>query len=244
MWELYRNEYWFCNCSEGILGVEDGEQMECVAQMPLNEAIEQVKKAWVFEKQDDMTKVKQMYDHLYKDSIYFPKNGIFTWISFLENENNKGKIPFKKGLDVGCGAGAGMLKAVDRGFDVYGIDIASNEEIWKEMGLDGRCSVAPAHEIPYPDNEFDFVMCSDVMEHVPESYIDATLKEILRVGSGTFLFAIAMKPSSSVSSTVQTHYTMAPPEWWADKINDMGYKIIHFQPEEDHHVIIGAIKNA
>jgi SAM-dependent methyltransferase len=239
MWELYRNEYWFCNCSEGILGVDDGELLDCVAQMPLDEAIDQVKKALEFEQQDDMTKVKQMYDHLYKESVYFPQNGIYTWLSFLENNT-----PFKKGLDVGCGAGAGMLEAVEKGFDVYGIDIASNEDLWKEMGLEGRCRTAPAHEIPYPDNEFDFVMCSDVMEHIPEAYVDATLKEIHRVGSDKFLFAIAVGTASSAGGTVQTHYTVAPPEWWGNKLEEAGYKIVHFQVEEDHHVVIGAIKNA
>jgi 2-polyprenyl-3-methyl-5-hydroxy-6-metoxy-1,4-benzoquinol methylase len=242
MWELYRQGYWFCNCSEGILGIDDGDKLECVDQMPLNEAIAQVKKALAFEKQDEMAKVKQMYDMLYHDSIYFPRNGIYTWISLISNMEKMGGT-FKKGLDVGCGAGAGMVEALARGYQVWGCDIASNEDIWKEMNLAHRCYVAPAHDMNmFPDNEFDLVMCADVMEHIPESYVDRTLKEILRVGSDRFLFVIAIAEAMSVGGAVQTHCTVCSPQWWIDKATEAGFTVVHAQVEEEHHVVLGCIK--
>lgn len=244
MWELYREGYWFCNCSEGILGVEDGDLLESIAQLPLDEAITHVKKALDFEKQDEMTKTKQVYDMLYHDSVYFPQNGIYTWISLLENFEKAGKT-FKKGLDVGCGAGAGMLEALARGYDVYGCDIASNEDLWKELNLARRCYVAPAHDMSiFPDNEFDFVMCADVMEHIPESHVDKSLKEIYRVGSDRFLFAIAIQPASSQGGTVQCHCTVYPPDWWVEKLQSVGYQIVHAQTEDEHHVVFGCIKES
>jgi len=242
MWELYREGYWFCNCSEGILGIDDGDKLDCVDHLPLGEAIEHVKKALEFENQDEMTKVKQMYDMLYHDTVYFPQNGIYTWISLLDNIEKAGK-PFKKGLDVGCGAGAGMVEALARGYNVYGCDIASNEDLWKEMNLANRCYVAPAHDMSiFPDNEFDFVMCADVMEHIPESYVDKSLNEIYRVGSDKFLFAIAIGTASSHKGTIQCHCTVQSPDWWMEKLLKAGFKLAHAQVEEDHHVVFGCVK--
>ena len=111
------------------------------------------------------------------------------------------------------------------------------------MNIAQRCSVAPAHDMPmFPDNEFDFVMCCDVMEHVPESYVERTLKEIYRVGSDKFMFAIAIATASSVGGTVQTHCTVAPPDWWEKQVANAGFKIVHCQIEEDHHVVFGCVK--
>lgn len=241
-WELYRDGYWFCNCSKGILGIDDGDRMDCISQMRLDTAIQEVKKALDFEKQDEMTKCKQIYDHLYHDSVYFPRNGIYTWLSVVEGITDGKMAWFDKGLDVGCGAGAGMLEAIEKGLNVYGVDIADNKDIWNEMGVADRCKVAPAHDMPYKDNEFDFIMCADVLEHVPQSYVDQTFREIFRVGSDRFLFAIAVGFASSVGGAVQTHHTVAPAVWWGEQIEKAGYKIVHFQEEENHHVIIGAVK--
>ena len=242
MWELYRESYWFCNCSEGILGVDDGEQMQCVAQMPADEAIEQVKKAWDFEQQNEIVKTKQMYDLIYQNTTYLPKNGIYTWLSYLNNIE-LGKLPgFKKGLDVGCGVGAGMIEAVNRGYNVYGVDIADNKVLWEKMGIADRCLTAPAHDIPYPDNSFDFVMCGDVMEHIPGDWVDRSLKEILRVGSDLFIFTIATGTASVKGGAIQAHHTICPGEWWGNLLIDLGYKICHYHEEEDHHVVIAATK--
>lgn len=235
MWELYREGYWFCNCSEGILGVDDGEHLECVDQLSLDDAIQKVKDAWEFEKQDDITKSKQMYDLIYKDTVYFPRNGVYAWLSYIENREKHGQPKFKRGLDVGCGVGAGMFEAINHGYNVYGIDIADNKDLWEKMGVGGRCQTAPAHAIPYPDDHFDFVMCGDVMEHVPQEWVERTLREIYRVGSDRYLLIIATQPSAMAKGTVQAHHTIAGIEWWGDKLTKCGFHIIDTQDDEGHH---------
>ena len=242
MFELYRLGYWFCNCSEGILGVDsDGSLRPCVAQLDLDKAIEQIKSAWEFEGKPDIEKSKIVYDLMYDTNSYFPRNGLYTWISFLENLKETNGKPFKKALDVGCGTGTGILETVDRGHDVYGVDIADNNDIWEEMGLSGRCKVAPANDMPYEDNEFDFVLCSDVMEHIPMHLVEDTLNEIYRVGSDRFLFAISNRPASMAGGTVEAHHTIAPGDWWVVKMKETGFDIVSFH-EDEHHAVIGAIK--
>lgn len=78
-----------------------------------------------------------------------------------------------KVLDVGCGNG--FVSQLYPNFDICGIDIsdgmlANNPYVWKK---------APAEDIPFGDNTFDFVICRSLLHHleVPE----LGLKEMFRV---------------------------------------------------------------
>jgi len=90
---------------------------------------------------------------------------------FIPNENIKI-------LDVGCASG-GNLKSLDPRHDLYGIDL-SREAIKtaKERGLK-KVFVADAENFPFKNNEFDLIICSDLLEHVKDDQI--VLNEIYRV---------------------------------------------------------------
>ena len=76
-------------------------------------------------------------------------------------------------LDVGCGCG--VLHDLFPNLDIYGIDVSSGMLKHHQ----GRCRLASATDIPYPDNFFDSVVCRSVLHHIPET--ERALQEIRRV---------------------------------------------------------------
>lgn len=79
-------------------------------------------------------------------------------------------------LELGAGTGRQALEISQRGFDVEAIEIGastySQDRLFPIIDYDGR-------NIPFPDNSFDIVFSSNVLEHVPD--LQQTHKEILRV---------------------------------------------------------------
>lgn len=97
-------------------------------------------------------------------------------------------------LDAGCGTGGlcGFLEA--EGIrSISGCD-AEAEAI--EHGIKrGRLKnavVADVCKLPFADNSFDLVVCSEVLEHVPDH--EKGFSEILRVSRGPVLFTVPAHP--------------------------------------------------
>jgi predicted TPR repeat methyltransferase len=135
---------------------------------------------------------------------------------------------FTKGLDVGCGRANGVEYARSVGQDVYGCDISDGAvKCWKDRGVDDFCNVAPANNMPYVDQEFDMVVCSEVMEHIPEDQTMSTLRVIFRVGSDKYFFTIALTPEQlPIAGYIQTHITVKSPMWWFERFAEAGFTVI------------------
>lgn len=212
-------EYHYIDCSDGILGVDtDGEVLYFCDHMPLADAIKNVDEAFEIEDKPLDWKLKYLYDQFYDHDLGNLQRGKGLWKHVINNHK------FTKGLDVGCGRANGVQYAREVGYDVYGCDISSGAvKCWEERGVSDYCSVCPADAMPYKDNEFDFVLCSEVMEHIPEENTLATLKEICRVGSDKYLFTIAMTPEKiPVAGLIQSHINLHPPDWWVHKMEEAG----------------------
>lgn len=215
-------DYSFINCSGGIFGTDvDGELLPFIGQMELGDAIEEVKNAWEFEAKPIEERTKIFYDEVYGSGIYSPENTSIFW------ECMRDQTRFVKALDIGCGTGKGIKESRDLGLDVWGCDIADNTGIWDEYGILDYCQVAPASKLPYEDDSFDFIVCSEVMEHVPESQVDDCLREAHRVGSERFIYTICLQEETSpVGGLVNSHITIKPREWWLQKFSEHGFKNI------------------
>jgi SAM-dependent methyltransferase len=93
-------------------------------------------------------------------------------------------VPGARVLDAGCGTGGFLRWLLDRGAftAAAGIDIGSAAiELarWRVPEADLR--VAPLHELPFGDASFDLVVTNDVLQHVPEDDVAASLLELRRV---------------------------------------------------------------
>jgi len=85
----------------------------------------------------------------------------------------------KRILEVGCGS-CGLLKLLQATNDVVGVD-ASEDGIaaCASRNVKGHCMDPSSEPLPFPDQEFDLVICLETMEHLMSPYY--ALMEMRRV---------------------------------------------------------------
>jgi len=104
--------------------------------------------------------------------------------------------PGDRVLDAGCGDGVLSLMLARKGASVVGVDIsvpniersglahASSESATQSIEF----IVADLEHLPFPDNSFDVVVSSHVLEHLPD--FDQGLRELVRVSKDKIVIAI------------------------------------------------------
>lgn len=133
-----------------------------------------------------------------------------------------------RSLDVGCGVGFAFeyLSRANFNFDPYGVDISDDAIAEARRRLDGRqnadqrLTVIDSQALPFEDSFFALVTCFDMLEHLDESDIDETLKEIDRVlePGGTFLGAVSCRKAGfSDKFGDNLHRTVQSTDWWIQK---------------------------
>lgn len=113
--------------------------------------------------------------------------------------------PGERILDMGCGAGRHAFELYRRGanvvaFDMDADELAGVEKMFGAMRLEGEVPEAGAAEtvrgdaldLPFPDDHFDKIIASEVLEHIPDDM--RAMKELLRV----------LKPGGQLAATVPT----------------------------------------
>lgn len=120
-------------------------------------------------------------DRLKKEMSRKIPAGTFDYLKDIYQWNlQKGSL-----LDVGAGQGGGVLEALTRGADAWGIE--PGEEFCQiakmrleEAGFDSsRMHLAGGEKIPFPDDHFDYVISLRVLEHVENPQL--IIKEMHRV---------------------------------------------------------------
>ena len=114
-------------------------------------------------------------------------------------------------IDVGCGAGRHSFEAFRRGADVVAFDqdvaeLNNVDAILQAMQQQGEAPASAkaeavkgdALDLPYDDGTFDFVIASEILEHVPQD--DRAIDELIRV----------LKPGGRLAVTV--------PRWLPEKV--------------------------
>jgi FkbM family methyltransferase len=76
----------------------------------------------------------------------------------------------------------------------------------------------PLHE-SLPEEQFDGVICTDVLEHVPEEDVAWVLDEIFARARRFVYVNVACFPAQkSLPNGENAHATLRPPEWWAAQL--------------------------
>ena len=87
-------------------------------------------------------------------------------------------------LDAGCGPGGYLRWAADSGLfaSVAGVDLASNPiDLARRRVPEADLHVAPIDKLPFPDAAFDLIATHDVLQHIDEDTLAASLAELRRV---------------------------------------------------------------
>ena len=114
-----------------------------------------------------------------------------------------GAAPPQAILDLGCGAGALVESLRAQRFDAWGCDIAGSDTSdfaadAATMGYLRPIEMQP-YRLPFEDNRFDFVISSQVLEHVMD--YTATFREVRRV----------LKPGGISLHTFPSRYVLIEP---------------------------------
>jgi ubiquinone/menaquinone biosynthesis C-methylase UbiE len=123
------------------------------------------------------------------------------------NYDRLGLKPGDRILDMGCGAGRHAFESFRRGAKVVALD-ASDTELKNVAGLfvamgqqgettpEGRASVVQGSglELPFVDASFDYIIASEVLEHIPND--SGAVSELNRV----------LKPKGRIAITVPRFY--------------------------------------
>jgi len=88
-------------------------------------------------------------------------------------------------LDLGCGGGRNAHYLAERGYKVYGLDIAAAavdfcRKRFARFNLPGTFRQGTFDDIPFPDGFFSAVICIDALDHVT---LETAKTSILKCGA-------------------------------------------------------------
>jgi GDP-mannose 6-dehydrogenase len=125
--------------------------------------------------------------------------------------------PSSKILDAGCGSGEMAAKLMERGYEVWGIDLAEPMiRHARALCRSNQFQVGDIEQIPFPDNTFDAVVSLGVIEYLDGD--QKALGEIWRVlkpgGTAVIATPSAISPLQSIDRTLFRLMSFARPAYY------------------------------
>lgn len=98
-------------------------------------------------------------------------------------------------LDVGCGEGFTLNRLKEKGIgkNLEGVEYLQTAiDLGKKMYPDIKIKKGTIYDLPYKDNSFDLVLCTEVLEHLDEP--EKALKELVRVSKKYLVISVPNEP--------------------------------------------------
>lgn len=143
----------------------------------------------------NLYKQKHMSNALYGKGATDILPEISLFIDFLQP---------KTVLDYGCGKG-GLVRALVNKYPNI-----------KVMGYDP--AIPEFEKIPAPS--FDFIVCTDVLEHIPEEELPETIERISNLSRNCFFHLHHAKAYELLDNGENAHCTVEPPAWYAELLKN------------------------
>ena len=145
----------------------------------------------------------QAADYDRRDTYYYSRNGK---ISCRDIAGQIKELPYESLLDVGCGTGFLMeLLIKQRPAHYCGADLSDEMiRVAKEKRIDGaEFVVSSADKLPYPDETFDIVTCSQSFHHYP--YPEKAMLEAKRVLKPGGLYILSDTGIGGIGAWIDNH---------------------------------------
>lgn len=151
---------------------------------------------------------------------------------------HRGLFPeFETALDIGAGLGLWFGAMNDAGRDCWAIDLTENAldavvaEAWGHKRIVANMIDKRAGEFaPGAPDRFDFGLCVDVMEHIPEPMLEGVL-EAIAARCDEVLFLIANYPSHNDETGENLHPTLHDAAWWCEALAGVGGAVEYLRTE-------------
>jgi hypothetical protein len=155
-----------------------------------------------------VNKLVPLYRDMAKGGLYF------RGLSILQHKSQIAEIirehDARSLLDYGCGAG-----------DAY----HAPHEVWKAWGI-SKLKIR-LYDPAFPHwrhtitERYDGVLCSDVLEHVPEDEVDETVRTLFRHARKFVWASVCSRPAGKTfPDGTNLHVTQKPLQWWEDTFRE------------------------
>lgn len=114
--------------------------------------------------------------------------------------------PATRVLNIGVGNGVLESLAVIKGVNIYSLDPSDRaiDRLRQSLGVGEKAQVGYSQAMPFADSYFDVVVMSEVLEHLDDAVLDATLDEVHRVlrAGGLFIGTVPARENLTDSLVV------------------------------------------
>lgn len=114
--------------------------------------------------------------------------------------------PGMRVLNIGVGNGALESLAINKKVDIWSLDpgAKSIDRLRQAIDIGEKAQVGYSQALPFPDSYFDAIVMSEVLEHLSDTVLEATLDEVHRVlrTGGVFLGTVPARENLAESLVV------------------------------------------
>ncbi len=124
-------------------------------------------------------------------------------------------------LNIGVGSGALERLGLEKGIEMYALDPGEKaiERLRKNFGMGERAQAGYAQAMPFGDGSFDTVVMSEVLEHLDDEVLAASLTEVWRV----------LKPGGFLLASTPFHEDLAAKQVVCPACGTVFHKVGHVQ---------------
>ena len=144
--------------------------------------------------------------------------------------NAMNKYQFKTFADIGGAEGytANIVKTIFN-VDVISTDLSENACTIAKRLFNIKAIPADIHKLPFRDNEFDLVLCSETIEHVTD--YKGAIRELLRITKNVLVITVPHESEKIVARNIKNKIPHAHIHYFdtrtLDYLKEMGYNLQH-----------------